>query len=86
MSRGDSVRKEILLQLYGVRPLTRDADALHREAQKQELDFSREEIKRELAFLADEGLLIEIKEPGCTARRYRLHASGVRLWEEKFSP
>lgn len=84
MSRPDEIRKEILLQLYGCRPLTRAADRIHRDAKKEGYDYSLFEIKQELTFLSDEGLLIRITEPGTTAAVYRIHANGVRHYEEKY--
>lgn len=86
MSSSESIRKEVLFQLYGVRPLTRSAEQIERECRKQQLGFGLNEIKQELQFLADEGLLIEIKEPGTTVRLYRIHSNGVRYYEQNFAP
>jgi repressor of nif and glnA expression len=82
MNRVEQVRKEILFQVYGVRPLTLDAARIERDARKQGYDFSAPEIRRELVFLADEGLLIRVVEPGTTSERYRIHANGVRHYEQ----
>jgi Fe2+ or Zn2+ uptake regulation protein len=83
VTRQEEIRREVLLQLYGCRPLTQDADSIHRETRKQRQDYGLSEIKQELVFLADEGLLIEILEPGTTYRRYRIHANGVRHYEQE---
>ncbi len=85
MSRADNIRKEILFQLYGCRPLVRQAAGIAREARKQGMDFTEREIKQELSFLADEGLLIRITEPGSTAELYRIHAQGVRTYEQNYA-
>ena len=85
MSRNDNIRQEILLQLYGSRPLARSADFISREASKQGLQLSAQEIKSELIFLADEGLVITIKDAAGTAQMYRIHAHGVRYYEERYS-
>lgn len=85
MSREDAIRKEALFQLYAVRPLVRDAAGLAREARKQMLDFSAAEFMRECEFLADEGLLVRQPEPGTTGRLYRIHAAGVRHYEQTYA-
>jgi len=85
MSRQEQVRREALLQLSGLRPMALDAEALVREATKNRLNYTRDEFARELEFLADDGLLIRITEPGTTVRLYRIHAAGVRHYEQTFA-
>lgn len=85
MSREDSIRKEILFNLYGLRPLALSAERLAKDATKDGYDFSKTEIARELAFLADNGLLIEIGDPGVTAKLYRIHAKGVTHYEQNYA-
>lgn len=85
MKREDQIRKEALFQLYAVRPLTLDAARIERDARKQGYDYAKSEIERELVFLADEGLLIRISEPGTTCTRYRIHANGVRHYEQNYA-
>ena len=85
MTREDQIRKELLFQLYALRPLTLDPDRIERDARKNGYDYARAEIQRELVFLADEGLLIKISEPGTTCVRYRIHAHGVRHYEEIYA-
>jgi len=84
MTRPDEIRKEILLQLYACRPLARAPERIHRDARKFRYDYSQKEIECELEFLADENLLIRISEPGTTCRMYRIHANGVRHYEQNF--
>lgn len=82
----DEIRKELLFQLYAVRPLVRSAEQIERECRKQQLGASIQQVKQELQFLADEGLLILIQEPGTTSRLYRIHANGVRHYEQTYAP
>lgn len=82
----DEIRKELLFQLYAVRPLARNAEQIERESRKQQLAMTVGDIRRELQFLADEGLLILIQEPGTTSRLYRIHANGVRHYEQTYAP
>ncbi len=84
-NRNENLRKEILFQLYAVRPLARSAEQIERECRKQQNFFGRQEVSSELQFLADEGLLILIAEPGTTVRLYRIHANGVRLYEQTYA-
>lgn len=85
MTRPDAIRKEILLQLYAVRPLCLSADRIARDARKQSYDYAAHEIASELQFLADQGLLIEIGDPGVTAKLYRIHAKGVTHYEQQYA-
>jgi hypothetical protein len=85
MTRQESVRKEVLFQLYAVRPLTRSAEQIERECKRRGDDFRKSEIAPELTFLADEGLLIHISEPGTTVHLYRIHANGVRHYEQNYA-
>ncbi len=82
----DEIRKELLFQLYAVRPLARSAQQIERECRKQQLAITLGDVQRELQFLADEGLLILIQEPGTTSRLYRIHANGVRHYEQTYAP
>lgn len=85
MSRQELIRKEALFQLYAVRPLARSAEQIERECKRRGDDFRKSEIGPELQFLADEGLVIEIREPGTTMILYRIHANGVRHYEQTYA-
>lgn len=85
MERREEIRKELLFQFYALRPLSRDLTDVMRECAKRRLDFTKSEISSELQFLSDEGLLIEINEPGTTCRRWRIHAQGVRHYEQNYA-
>jgi len=85
MSRADDIRKEILLQLYAVRPLALSAERLARDARKNDYDYSATEIARELVFLADTGLLVAVASPATTARYHRITAAGVTHYEQNYA-
>lgn len=81
----DEIRKEVLFQLYAVRPLTRTAEQIERECRKHQMVVGVQQVRQELQFLADEGLLILIAEPGTTVKLFRIHASGVRHYEQTYA-
>lgn len=85
MKREDQIRKEILMQLYATRPIALTPERIQRDAHKQGYDYSVSEVKREAAFLCDEGLIFKIEEPGTTSIMYRIHASGVRHYEQNLA-
>ncbi len=85
MTRQESIRKEVLFQLYAVRPWTRNAEQIERECRRHGDDFRKHEIAPELTFLADEGLLIHITEPGTTVHLYRISGHGVRHYEQNYA-
>ena len=85
MSREDEIRKEILLQLYAVRPLALTPERIVRDAKKNDYDYSAGEIRREAAFLCDENLIVKIEEPGTTTVMYRINANGVSGYEQKYA-
>ncbi|MDE3098199.1 MAG: hypothetical protein KGJ88_01875 [Verrucomicrobiota bacterium] len=85
MTREDQIRKEILFQLYAVRPIALSAGRIGRDAARERYDFTPVEVRREAEFLADEGLIARVDEPGTTGRLYRIHAAGVRHYERAIS-
>jgi repressor of nif and glnA expression len=84
-ARSNDIRKEILMQVYAVRPLSLSAARIARDAKKAGYDYTEAEIKSELQFLEDEKLVIGEREPGTTGKVYRIHALGVSVYEEKYS-
>ena len=84
-ARSNDIRKEILMQLYALRPLSLSAARIAKDARKQGYDYTEAEIKSELQFLEDEKLVIGEREPGTTGKVYRIHALGVSAYEEKYS-
>ncbi len=83
--REESIRKEILFHLYAVRPSAQLASAIAREAQKNGLRFVTDEIKREMVFLKDEGLVIEVPVRGSTDFLYRISGEGIRTYEQTYA-
>ncbi len=84
MNRPEQIRKEILLQLYACRPLALTAERMGRDARKQAYDFTPLEIAREIQFLIDEGLALELCVKGTTERRCRISSEGIRQYEQTF--
>ena len=85
MTRENQIRKEILFQLYAVRPIALAPDRITRDAKKQDYDYSETEIRREAQFLADENLILKISEPGTTVLMYRIASAGVRHYEQTYA-
>lgn len=85
MDRKNDIRKEVLMQLYAVRPLSLASARLARDAKKAGYDYTESEIRSELQFLEDEKLILGEREPGVTGKVYRIHALGVTVYEEKYS-
>jgi len=83
MSREDNLRAEILLQLYGSRPLSRTAEFMARESGKNGMDFTAREIASELIFLRDEKLVADEVDPASAAKRWRITSAGVRWYAER---
>lgn len=83
--RNDDIRKEILMQLYAVRPLSLSPSRIARDAKKAGYDYTEADIKREVQFLEDDNVLIGEREPGTTGKVYRISALGVTHYEEKYA-
>lgn len=83
--RTNDIRKEILMQLYAVRPLSLSASRLARDSKKAGYDYTEADIKREVQFLEDDHVLIGDREPGTTGKVYRISALGVTHYEEKYA-
>jgi hypothetical protein len=85
MTRNDLIRKEILFQLYTFRPKALSVERITLDARKNDYDYSKAEIAREAEFLADEELITRTSTPGTTAIFYRLHAKGIRHYEQNYA-
>ncbi len=83
MIRPDNIRKEILMQLYAVRPLSVTAERIARDARKAGYDFTPHEILNELIFLQDKGLVVRTNNPAGSELLFRIHALGVTYYEEE---
>jgi len=65
MERQNDIRKEILLQAYAARPLALTAERIQRDAKKAGYDYTLQEVKAELAFMCDNGLMVAMPDaPG----------------------
>jgi len=80
VERNQNIRKEVLLQLYGVRPIAKSAAFLAREAKKMGYDFRETEIVAECAFLEGEEL-IQKKPEASGEVRYAITSKGVLAFE-----
>lgn len=85
MKRTEEIRKELLLQLYACRPIALSAERMERDSRKQSYDFSTLEIARELQFLVDEGLVVELDIKGTTIKLYRICSAGIRQYEQNYT-
>jgi len=84
MKRTEQVRKEILLQLYGSRPIALSAERIERDARKQGYGFTAFEIERELQFLMDEELIAQVELKGSAIRLFRILSAGVKQFEGNY--
>ena len=82
MTRNQEIRKEVLLQLYGMRPLPLSPYAIARRARRAQFDFSEAEIRAECEFLAGQGLAEVIQDPASGETKYVITSRGV-LEQEK---
>ncbi len=84
MKRTERIRREILFQLYACRPIGLSAERMEGDARKEGYDFHTVEMARELQFLVDEGLAVELEVKGTTLRLYRVGSKGVREYEQNY--
>jgi len=80
MSRHETIRNEILTQLYGYRPSARDAERMakfaHREGEVR--DATAAEFERECGYLAGKGLIACEPEAIAQAhKRWAITAAGI---------
>jgi len=77
MTRNQEIRKEILLQLYGLRPVPLSPYAIARRAQRAQFDFTEREIKAECEFLVGQGLASTVEDPASGEVKYVITSRGV---------
>jgi len=82
MTRNQEIRKEVLLQLYGMRPLPLSPFSIARRARRAQFDFTEKEIKAECEFLRGQGLAEAIEDPASGEAKYAITSRGV-LEQEK---
>lgn len=85
MKREDQIRKEILFQLYALRPLALSPERIARDALKNGYDYTASEVRREMYFLLDEVLLVRENQSGTTELLARINNNGVRAYEERYA-
>ena len=86
MSRTETIRFEILTQLYGYRPAARDAERMAAMARREgELtDATASEFSREAVYLAGKGLIeVEPEEISQGHKRWKISAAGVDHMESR---
>jgi len=82
MTRNQEIRKEVLLQLYGMRPVPLSPYAIARRARRAQFDFTEREIKAECEFLKGQGLAGSVEDPASGETKYVISSRGV-LDQEK---
>lgn len=85
MTQEQQLRSEVLLQLYGSRPLAVGVAVLQRTAQRAGIEASRIAILREAEFLAGQNLAERIVNPVTGETTYRITATGVITYEREVS-
>jgi hypothetical protein len=83
MTRNQDIRKEVVLQLYGARPLWRTPAGMERAAHKLGLDFTEAEIRAEAEFLVGQHLAATCVDPTSGERRYRITSAGILNYENE---
>jgi len=82
MTRNQEIRKEVILQLYAVRPLPLSPFAIERRARRAQFDFTEKEIRAECEFLRGQGLALAVEDPASGETKYVITSRGV-LEQEK---
>lgn len=86
MDRSEQICIEILTQLFGYRPMARDADALVRMAKVggEMSDLAPSEVEREAAYLVDKGYIeLQPLDISPQHKRWRITAAGIDWLREK---
>ncbi len=86
MSRTETIRQEILTQLYGYRPSARDAERMNKLARQEgEIsDATAADFEREAAYLVGKGLIACEPEAVAQAhKRWAITASGIDHLESR---
>ena len=77
MTRNQEIRKEVMFQLYGMRPVPLSPDAIARRARRAQFDFTEREIKAECEFLKGQGLAESLEDPASGETKYVVSSRGV---------
>jgi len=81
MTRPQKIRKEILMQLYGARPLALSPSLMWREARKAGLDYTEAEVRAEAAFLHGQDLAQMFTDPVSGETKYAITSKGTMAHE-----
>ncbi len=81
MTRNQEIRSEIMMQLYGARPLALSAEHIEKQARRQGYDYTMSEINSELVFLNDQKQVICVVSDITGQTRWRITADGVLAYE-----
>ena len=83
MTRNHDIRSEIVLQLYAARPLKMSVALLGRQARKAGLDFTDQEMRAEVEFLFESGLISSFENQITGERMYWISPKGVLQHENQ---
>lgn len=71
------IRAQILVELYGARPLSVTVTGLRRRLARAQFDFSPDEVQREISFLVGQGFAAR-KASGATGEGlYTITSAGI---------
>jgi hypothetical protein len=82
MTRNQQIRNEVLLQLYGMRPVPLSPFSIARRAQRAQFDFTEREIQAECEFLVGQALASSHTDPTTGETKYSITSQGI-LEQEK---
>lgn len=77
MTRNQEIRKEVLFQLYGLRPLPLSVLAIARRARRAQFDFTERELRAECEFLRGQGLAAAVVDPVSGEKKYVITSRGI---------
>lgn len=77
VDRNRDIRAQLLLELYGARPVLVTVTGLHRRLKRAQFDFSPDEIERELSFLVGQQLAQSQTSSVTGENRYGITPAGV---------
>jgi len=82
MTRNQQIRNEVLLQLYGMRPVPLSPFSIARRAHRAQFDFTEREIQAECQFLVGQHLASPVTDPTTGETKYAITSQGI-LEQEK---
>jgi len=82
ISEAQGTRREVLMQLYGARPVSMSAANMSRNLQRWGERIDADILAREAAFLAGQGMAIESTDPVSGEKRWTISSAGVIAYEQ----